>query len=98
MAGRRTKKQKQNAKYNFISWKPESKDVLPEANKTKIKANVKRENFTSSEYSHHQNPAKKTADNMALYSGLGTVRKGIIKSITLAGLILALELVLYLIL
>ncbi len=97
MAKRRTKKQKQRARHGFtVSWKPQKEKVK---SGTKIKPanpSVKRQ--------LPDEPKKNKADiktpKKARYSGkdenLRTIRQDIIKSLVLAGLIVGLEIVLYL--
>ena len=82
MAKRRTKKDKKNAKHNFlVSWEPDTEDPKLEKEKSKTKKSKKKDTSSS-------------IKNTKFVS----IKKDILKSISLAGIILGLELVIYLVL
>jgi hypothetical protein len=90
MTKRRTKKQKEKAKHQFLlNWKPEAKIVTSEP---VVKGQFKKA-------PRHKSP-KLGKTKKALLSAkdrnLASIRKDIFKSIIIASLILSLELVIYL--
>jgi len=89
MAKKRTKNQKREAKHNFtFSWNPTS----PEAKSgTHVKGQFKNEANSSSLDSNDSKNSIKSAQTEELVK----TRKNIFKSLILAGIILALEFVLY---
>jgi len=97
MAKRRTKSQKEKAKHSFtVSWKPTNSSRI-EAKKGYFEAGVNRQkNF---EPSSTTSPAQQ--NNIPVYSGqivgLASIKKDIRKSLILAALILASEVMIYLI-
>ncbi|MBI3397278.1 hypothetical protein HY045_02265 [Candidatus Woesebacteria bacterium] len=85
MAKRRTKKQKENAHHNFqISWSPVQAGPS-------VKSQIK--NTKSEE--HNINVKMKNAEYSDLGLNFEPIRKDIYKSLFIAGLIVAIELVLY---
>lgn len=91
MAKKRTRAQKEKAHHNFtISWDPSLKIQSP-------KANVKR-HFKNEASSKSIQAAKTIKANITEHSyDNKAIRKDIIKSLSLASLILCLELVIYLV-
>lgn len=91
MSKRRTRKQKEEVKHPFtISWHPEAKTTDSEAN---VNRQIKKPLDTIAAKSVETKSPKITAQ----YSDLASVKRDIVKSLSLASLILASEVVLYLI-
>ncbi len=90
MAKRRTRKQKEKAKHQFkVSWKPEAKSTLSEPvvkGQTEVDKKAKKRKGTKRKKAYY----KDNSDN------LGTIKRDLVKSLIIASLILALEVVLYL--
>lgn len=90
MAKRRTKKQKQKAKHDFaISWEPKAKKRRSEPD---VKGQIKKSGSGKKPSGTGNDLAKNTAEP----GNLASIKKDIIKSLILAGLILASEVVIYL--
>lgn len=93
MTKRRTRKDKQQAKHQFtVSWSPGSS----EAENLNSEPSVKRQIITGSKLASKNFVKTKKASNLVKESNLASIKKDIIKSVALAGLILASEVVLYL--
>jgi len=90
MSKKRTRKQKESARHKFvISWVPDTKEIPP-------KSNVKRQLEKSDNKTLSRTKTKENIRNKAKVSNLASIKKDIVKSLILASLILASELVLYL--
>jgi hypothetical protein len=90
MAKRRTRKQKENARRNFtISWEPSPKRAVD-------KVHVKRQLTGSDKSVTARSPKQENAKNTANDIDLASIKKDLVKSLILASLILAFEVVLYL--
>ena len=90
MAKRRTRKQKEKAKHQFkVSWKPEANSASPEPI-------VKGQTTQAQKHKVDKRVKMKSADRLAKDEGLGTIKRDLMKSLIIASLILALEVVLYL--
>ncbi len=97
MAKRRTKKQKSKAKHQFLlNWKPDSISSSNEAKNAQVEAVVKGQIKNRVSPGRQREAKLKIADFQAKKEGLVLIRRDIIKSLFLASLILALEVVLYL--
>ena len=93
MAKRRTRKQKKGARHQFtLSWEP-AKDE-PKTNTSE--ANVKGQNKKSEAKKKSVRNVKNYSYSSAKSENLGTIKKDIIKSLILAGIIVASEIVIYL--
>lgn len=94
MSKRRTKKDKLNPKRNItISWKP---DTL-EAKKTDFEANVKRQLISSANKNRPANRVNKLAVNTGNNGSLASIKKDLVKSLIFAILIIASQVMIYLI-
>lgn len=90
MARRRTRKQKERAKHNLaFSWKPTT-EIQDE--KPRVKGQF---NFEASTTSREASKDKNAID-LAKDSSLSLIKRDIVKSLILASLILALEVMVYL--
>jgi hypothetical protein len=90
MTKRRTKKQKQEAKHSFaIHWEPEAK-------KGSSEPSVKRQFKKSGSRKIPSSSRTDLARNTAELDNLASIKKDILKSLILAGIILASEVVIYL--
>ena len=69
---------------------------MAEAKKATFEANVKRQISNPKIQTQNHTPKEKTAIDMAKLQDLASVKKNITKSLTFAGLLLASEVVLYL--
>lgn len=97
MAKRRTRAQKEKAKHNLtVSWLP-TKAVPIEAKKDISEANVKRQLHKGSKTPTKLGSNIYNSVNSEQYAVLASTKNDIRKSLILAGLILASEVVLYLI-
>jgi len=98
VAKRRTKKQKQSAKHKFtLSWKPSSLNQDFKAEKRSDKPDVKRQIQIDKKTEILKNIKTEIAVNSVKQNNLASIKKDILKSLILAGIILASEVVLYLI-
>jgi hypothetical protein len=98
MAKRRTKKQKKKAKHPFLKAKSTiRKDVTKKAKKAKVKHAVKGQSRKSASDKSPIDIKAKKAINMAEYENLRLIKKHLMKSLSLAALILSLEIVIYLV-
>jgi hypothetical protein len=89
MSKKRTRKQKENAKHTFlISWNPESPNRESEAS-------VKGQFNKASELASKEKLPPKTTQNSAKQDNIDKIKTNILKSLILACLILASEIVLY---
>ena len=91
MAKRRTKKQKQQAKHRFVYSLPRSGKLASKGAAVK----GQKKSVVKSTKSLVQDPKK--AHSTATVDSLGTIKRDIVKSLSLASLILGLELVIYLV-
>ena len=98
MAKRRTRKDKEKAKHRFtISWEPDSLQDKSEAKNKAFEPNVKRQ------FKHLNKNSKRSNDNLkGTYLSeesydLASIKKDTLRSLILAAIILASEIVLYLI-
>lgn len=92
MTKRRTRKQKERANRQFtVSWGDKSSSGSE-------KGSVKRENKKSSTHKSRSRENKKNADSMAKDGNLRLIKHDIAKTLTIASLILGLELVIYFVL
>ena len=90
MAKRRTRKEKEKAKHTFtVHWDPTSDSIS--------EASVKREFDGKSKLASKKVPKNKIANLTAKDMGLRLVRKDIFKSLILASIILASEIMIYLV-
>lgn len=90
MAKRRTRKQKESAKHNLaFSWKP-TKEIRDNSPRVKGQFNFEA-SPTPTEASKNKN-----AKSLAKDGSLSVVKRDIVKSLILASLILALEMMVYL--
>lgn len=90
MAKRRTRKQRQEAKHPFsVHWEPEAKNG---SSKPSVKGQFK----NSGSGKKLSGTSSKLAKNTAELGSLASIKKDIIKSLILAGVILASEVVIYL--
>lgn len=103
MAKRRTRKQKEKARHQFIaSWEPFSNKIRQSsATKGKPKKNtpkaiVKGQIFEHKKAKKLKNTKIKNANHSADYENLGTIKRELAKSLIIASLILSLEVMLYL--
>jgi len=97
MTKRRTRKQKMQAKHQFtLSWKPESETSKKQSKISKSKANVKRQTVSSKSHSALNKATIKKATHKVKVDNLASIRHNMVKSISIAALILGLELMLYL--
>jgi hypothetical protein len=93
MAKRRTRKQKEAAKHQFkISWKPNEN----EAKRGTSEANVKGQFRKSEAKKPNSKPSKNYSNYTAKSENLAVIRKDIVKSLILAGMIVASEIMIYL--
>ncbi len=91
MAKRRTKKQKQNAKHSFtINWEPGSSNLKFEPS---VNSQINNSEISEANESRLNKNATFTVKGLDLVN----IKKNIFRSLILAGLILASEVVLYLI-
>lgn len=91
MGKRRTKKDKLNAKHQFtLSWQPSSSEAT-------LQTPVKRQKLQEKISVEKEKPASKKADSLVQDDQIVGIKKGILKSLILASLILGTELVLYLV-
>ena len=97
MAIRRTRKQKESAKHAFtVSWEPKKKEAPTKAKTSLSEPAVKRQ------FKNAQNPASskpkmdKNANSMVKDGYLSEIKRDIAKSLSLASVIVGLELVIYL--
>lgn len=98
MAKRRTRKQKESAKHQFlISWSP-SKETGSEAKIGTAEPDVKRQIVIDERTKELKKKMNKYATDSEQSTTLASIRKDITKSLILAGLVIASEVVLYLIL
>lgn len=90
MAKRRTRKQKRNAKHNIkITWEPkEDPSSGPDS--------VKSQNASASKKARRPASDQKRGNYTANSGILASIKKDIVKSLSLAGLILGLEMMIYL--
>jgi hypothetical protein len=87
---RRTRRQKQQAKHQFaVSWTPQPQKVSSEAN-------VKSQIEIKPQARHDRARVSKKAQLLAKQEGFEAYGKDVVKSLILASIILATELVLYL--
>jgi hypothetical protein len=94
MAKKRTRKQKIQAKHPFlISWEEGKK----ERSKASLKAGVKRQSQKTIGHKSASKRHEKSTHYSAEFDGLASVKKDIIKSLSIASLIVGIEIVLYLI-
>ena len=97
MSKRRTRKEKERAKHTFsLSWSPSSKSFVSEPKKTLPEANVKRQFGTTLKLANSKSSEPDLADITAKDIALSQTKHDIIRSLILAGIIIGLELVLYL--
>lgn len=90
MAKRRTRKQKEKVKHQFkVSWKPEAKSASSEPV-------VKGQTEVDKKTKKHKNIKRRKAYYKDSFDNLGTIKRDLVKSLIIASLILALEVVLYL--
>lgn len=87
MPKRRTRKQKETARHPFtIHWEPKKKD---------FEANVKRQFQDCPKHSGSKTNLEKKSENTQEMANLALIKKDIVKSLVLAALILASEVVIY---
>jgi hypothetical protein len=86
---RRTRKEKQSAKYPFITWGKKSEN-------TSLQASVKGQFKKSASNESKPKPKTKNAENKEKEADLALIKENIIKSLILTSLILGSEIVLYL--
>jgi len=99
MSRRRTKEEKLKAKHSFtISWKPNKESPKTEAKNDLFEATVKGQFENQLEKKESKNPKIKRGDYLDKFDNLGTIKRDLLKSLIIAGIIVASEIVLYLIL
>lgn len=97
MAKRRTKKQKRQAKHQFLlKWEPEKLIAKAKAQKTVSVPTVKGQIKSQASLSTKTKDKLKFADFQANNGGLALIKRDLTKSLIIASLVLALEVVLYL--
>lgn len=97
MAKRRTKKQKRQAKHQFLlKWEPEKPITKAKAQKTVSVPTVKGQIKNQAGLSIKTKTKVKFADFQANNEALVLIKRDLVKSLIIASLILALEVVLYL--
>ena len=97
MAKRRTRKQKEFAKHPVtISWKPSSSASGSEAKKTSFEPNVKRQIQKYPKPEKLKSLRTQNSDYTGKISNLASIKKDVARSLILALIILASEVVLYL--
>lgn len=97
MKKRRTRKQKEIAKHTFaIRWNPSPTDTKSEPAKRKFEASVKGQFNITYKKDLPQAKTVKTSVISAKSDYLKRIRKDIARSLTIAALIIGIELVLYL--
>jgi hypothetical protein len=97
MAKRRTRKQKIQAKHQFtINWVPSSTTSKKSSKSTNYKAGVKRQTAKTKIQEKPKFVKKKMAKSMAKVDSLASIRHNLVKSLSLATIILGLELMIYL--
>lgn len=90
MAKRRTRKDKERAQHTFhYNWSPEAK-------KSQFTHNVKGQLKNEAKVTSRETSSSESADLLAQDTGLASIKHNIIRSLFLAGLILGIELVIYL--
>ncbi len=96
MAKRRTRKDKEKAKHQFtISWKPSQSKIKSEAKNKAFEPNVKRQfKYTDKKPGYSDNKLKETYLSEKSYD-LASIKKDMLRSLILATIILASEIVLY---
>ena len=97
MAKRRTKKQKRQAKHQFLlKWEPEKPIAKAKARKTVSVPAVKGQIKNQADLNIKAKAKLKIADFQANNGGLASIKRDLVKSLIIASLVLALEVVLYL--
>jgi hypothetical protein len=97
MARRRTKKQKSKAKHQFLlKWEPATKESSTKAKKPLSEPAVKGQIKTQASLGTKAKAKLKFADFQAKNGSLALIKRDIVKSLFLASLVLALEVMLYL--
>ncbi len=95
MSKRRTRKQKEQARHEFLlRWEPQY-TLTTEAKKTSSEINVKRQIDNTNYVQKPNNYLIKRTDYSGQIENLALIKKDIKKSLFLTGLILASELVIY---
>jgi hypothetical protein len=98
MAKRRTKKQKKRAKHPFLREKSKrKKELAKKSSKAKNIHPVKRQSKKSASAKSSAGTKAKKPMNKADYENLRLIKRHLVKSLSLAALILSLEIVIYLI-
>ena len=99
MAKRRTRAQKEKARHSFnVSWSPTPSVNQTEAKKARLEADVKRQTKSNLKAENLDNIDTKNTVYSVKGTKLGSIKKDIAKSLILSALILASEVVLYLVL
>lgn len=89
MSKKRTKKQKSHAKYSFtLSWEPGTSEA-------KSKLRVNRQNAPEPQNAKPNSTYHNSPEYTVLSENIDKIKKNIIRSLILAGLILGSEIVLY---
>jgi hypothetical protein len=99
MAKKRTRKQKEKVKYDFlIDWNPDNAKFKNEAKMSDSEAVVKGQFAKSQKTKKRSSPKPKKAITTAKEGYLASIKRDLVKSLILAGVIIASEIMLYLLL
>ena len=94
MSKRRTRKQKEEAKHSYTySWNPNPSEAKNRQGEASVKGQMK----VGSDAQGGEPNANENAKNMGYIQDLASNKKGIYRSLLMAGVILASELVIYLV-
>jgi hypothetical protein len=97
MAKRRTRKQKESAKHTFtVSWGQEQTRSSSKAKTSLSEPTVKGQIKNGSNLASNKPKQAKNANSMVKDTHLGSIKRDIVKSLSLALVIVGLELVIYL--
>ena len=97
MAKRRTRKQKESAKHSFtVSWEPKKEESPIKAKLNLSEPTVKRQIKKGQSLASLKPKRSKNANSMVKGEYLSEIKRDIVKSLSLASVIVGLELVIYL--